>query len=731
MPAGKIGVYTRFFELSERLERPFFWIDAFVCPALILWHTGKSVPRDVILKSSEFSPEHYATLVVYPAPFHKNGFSFLYPYCQSYEGRVVLLLPVAPDHSSGELEASAEKLFGGEGSDIDLVFACWGCAKRRGQGVIPTLPFVSSFVSTTPEREGGDHTKLLAGADLPAIGAPQRFVISSDSSDHSGVNIAEAEVDSVARTSMPIITIATTTTPTADLAANAKEKLVGSFIFGADSPSAGESHPIPGGFSDCSGSDFLIGGIRTVIDPDSNLQKVYVPQWNVTNGFCLDDSGVCREMVDEFAPPKFFASVRGIDHDQLFTEFNVGAACQISLSAEVRMRAEYNIKEMRRLNSVVEEKDSLLKSSCEEIECLKAQLLVKETKATKAVYLRAKASKFEIVKKSLRDETQVLKECNATLEKEKSELEIQVTDLAASVKVREQEVADLDAVVTSVKLQNDSLADQVRKLEASSAGLQEKVTVYENYTSQLEKFQDEKMEKVNEKFDKLSAIGKAIKKGMQEGLSVGITHGAEGRNLTDIVAYNPFTKGDYLSALQRLQSVNFSLIAELKGNKDASVETIMNLLRLKDALAEKLGLVESQPHVDQLMVPIHHSQDQCVIGSSALSLSLEVSSSRVQSKENIVDHVSALCGVFVPLSKPISAIALEGTEGTFGAALDTTTALSVTSISASTSPPISTDDYEVVHTDGQEGTGAGGETVADESVVPFPNVSDAELDVLE
>ncbi|GKA67794.1 hypothetical protein Tco_0767711 [Tanacetum coccineum] len=82
-----------------------------------------------------------------------------------------------------------------------------------------------------------------------------------------------------------------------------------------------------------------------------------------------------------------------------------------------------------------------------------------------------------------------------------------------------------------------------------------------------------------------------------------------------------------ISALQHLQSVNFFLIAELKTNKDASIETIMNLLRLEDTLAEKLGLTELQPHVDQLMVPIHHSPDQRVIGASALSLSLDVSDS--------------------------------------------------------------------------------------------------------
>ncbi|GKG37898.1 hypothetical protein Tco_0457121, partial [Tanacetum coccineum] len=86
----------------------------------------------------------------------------------------------------------------------------------------------------------------------------------------------------------------------------------------------------------------------------------------------LDDGRVCREMVDEFAPPTFFAFVRGMEHDHLFIEFNVGAARQISLSAEVRMHAEYNIKEKRRLGSTVDKKDELLKVKEREIENLKA-----------------------------------------------------------------------------------------------------------------------------------------------------------------------------------------------------------------------------------------------------------------------------------------------------------------------------------------------------------------------
>nr|GFA39109.1 nonaspanin [Tanacetum cinerariifolium] len=103
--------------------------------------------------------------------------------------------------------------------------------------------------------------------------------------------------------------------------------------------------------------------------------------------------------------------------------------------------------------------------------------------------------------------------------------------------------------------------------------------------------------------EKLSAVSKAIEKDMQYGLAVGITHGRKGRALTDVAAHNPSAKADYVSALQQLLNVNFPLLAELKTNKDTSIEALMNILRLEEHLAERLGLNKSQPHADQLMVP--------------------------------------------------------------------------------------------------------------------------------
>ncbi|GKG39185.1 hypothetical protein Tco_0463330 [Tanacetum coccineum] len=87
--------------------------------------------------------------------------------------------------------------------------------------------------------------------------------------------------------------------------------------------------------------------------------------------------------------------------------------------------------------------------------------------------------------------------------------------------------------------------------------------------------------------------------------------------------------------------------------------------------------------------------------------------------------------VFVPLSEPLSAVALEGTEGTSGGApgtADTTMALSIVVASTSIIRPISIDDYEVTRADGQATTDG---NVADKDANPFSNVDDAELNVSE
>ncbi|GJX24730.1 hypothetical protein Tco_0231026 [Tanacetum coccineum] len=145
------------------------------------------------------------------------------------------------------------------------------------------------------------------------------------------------------------MTVVTTFTLTVGPALVVKEKPIKPYLFSADSSLVGRADPNTGVFSDLSGSDFLVGGIRIVIDPDTDLQKIY---------------------------------------------------------------------ERRRLKSIVEKQDELLKVKEGEIENMKAQLLLREAEAAKAIRLRAEASNFEAVEKSLRDEVIALKERNTILEKD-------------------------------------------------------------------------------------------------------------------------------------------------------------------------------------------------------------------------------------------------------------------------------------------------------------------------
>ncbi|GJW49697.1 hypothetical protein Tco_0091048 [Tanacetum coccineum] len=136
------------------------------------------------------------------------------------------------------------------------------------------------------------------------------------------------------------------------------------------------------------------------------------------------------------------------------------------------------------------------------------------------------------------------------------------------------------------------------------------------------------------------AFGRAIEKGMQEGLAVGIEHGQAGRCLTNLEAYIPSAE-------------------ELSNKKDVSTWDIMDLLRLDDVMAEALGMTDLQPDMSQLMVPVHHKQDRVVIGSQALSVALDICRERVEKMErNLIERLPFLKDVFVSINDPLSAEAL-------------------------------------------------------------------------
>ncbi|GKB45245.1 hypothetical protein Tco_0890187 [Tanacetum coccineum] len=412
----------------------------------------------------------------------------------------------------------------------------------------------------------------------------------------------------------------------------------------------------------------------------------------------MDDLDTSREFIDHLAPSVLFSQIRDMDYEQLFTEFNVGTARQVCLNVEVRIRTEYCLSERKRLESECGRQADLLKSSDKEVEDLKAQLLLKEAERAEAARLRTQVSAIEAAEKVHVDELNVLKQKNAALKDEKNSFNGKVTKLQSSVSIKDLELKDLNAALSSIQSQNDGLVDQVHKTTCS--GLRERLSGYENLTEQLEEFQDAQLKVVNDKVAKLvvdlaemvchleenfyphllttiSGRSRAIEKGMQDSLTVGIDHGREGRSLTDVAAYNPSAEADFNSALQEICP-----------------------------LADVPGMDDLQPDIEQLRVPIHMFDDQVVLWETSLSFSLSVSHTRVERiKANIAVEWSALLEVWSSLSDPLSVQSLIGAASTSAnvpATTVTTMALSTTFASASSIPPITVDDYEIAHADGQE-----------------------------
>nr|GEW05231.1 hypothetical protein [Tanacetum cinerariifolium] len=91
-------------------------------------------------------------------------------------------------------------------------------------------------------------------------------------------------------------------------------------------------------------------------------------------------------------------------------------------------------------------------------------------------------------------------------------------------------------------------------------------------------------------------IDRAIDKGIQDGLKADIDHGKAGRGLAKVAAYNL-----------------------LASHKDASMSDLMDLLCLEGPTAETLKAIQLQPSLEQLMLPIHRSKDQNLIGEASTS----------------------------------------------------------------------------------------------------------------
>ncbi|GKB49620.1 hypothetical protein Tco_0900373, partial [Tanacetum coccineum] len=376
--------YTKPLDSLKNWNNHFFWVDDFACPASFSWHTAKHVTRDPDPVAADFNAQDYATLVAHPSSFwkfpeallclvrlrhyypldeetyprflHKNGEEIdIFAFIHTRDPTKVKIVEREQNKDASLLLASTimlKVIMLKVNTVVEVVAPMQPRRQRKRKSMVVDASGVSHPPKKLREDHGAPSGTSVGGKSRSAIKRLLARAVLNAKVRVTAIPMLPFVTTSVSSTlereaedwsSVSIMKTVTTITSTVDPALVAKDKSVKPSLFSIDSSSASRANPHIGVFLDLTGSDFHVGGIGTVIYPDTDLQKVYVPQWSVTNVSRLNDGRVCREMVDEFAPPKFFASVRGMEHDQLFIEFNVEAARQMCLSVEVRIHAKYNV----------------------------------------------------------------------------------------------------------------------------------------------------------------------------------------------------------------------------------------------------------------------------------------------------------------------------------------------------------------------------------------------------
>ncbi|GJR66942.1 hypothetical protein Tco_0013007 [Tanacetum coccineum] len=383
---------------------------------------------------------------------------------------------------------------------------------------------------------------------------------------------------------------------------------------------------------------------ETAVLNSEDAKRWYVPRWNITNDSLLDDGFSCRTLVDRVAPPGFFSTLRNMDYDQLFEEFNVGAARQICLGSEVRSRAEHELELKEKLRGKYDARGVLLREKDAEIAKLKSLLKEKETESAEVPRLRDQVSVLAADKSFLSAEVSALKNVVSQKDTYIFLLDSRALYLKSALDDSQLPVSTLHSAFRDFKEkmeaqqeeQAQELYNRVAELEAHVMDVSGRLEG-EFYPAYLTALAGRRwllthgMELAMVKCLKSPeyqgilghALGRAVDYGMQEGLAAGYEHGIAGTPLSAVVAYDPETaKNNYFDAVRGLEEADFPLIPLLKSKKDSGMDEVLDCFLLDGPLANLPEAAYLQPCLDQLSVPIYYADVNAVVGETSLSFAL-------------------------------------------------------------------------------------------------------------
>nr|GEX37295.1 hypothetical protein [Tanacetum cinerariifolium] len=675
-----------------------FGVNSFACLASFLWHTGKNVSRDPFPKSTEFSANDYDVLIAHPAPFWK----FLEPFlCLIGMSRNYTLdedtypTSLCDDRTEMDLFAFIQvadptKVKVGERErakeEARLLDSTIGC-------VVPLLPCGPGDFTTgggqKAETKIAMWVRVVADenvvAERPKRPCKKRQAVTDASgSSHPPKKLrVDHEASSEATTGGKSPSALWEFLASSILNVEVGVAAIATLLMVTSSVSATPEHE-----SGASADSITRLNIRTIGASERFIISLDSFHHSSTNAYGVKGDSIIR-----------FATVPSVMTEAVVTSHVVNIPSVSKMGIKITPPVHASMFHDSDFTGTVKAKTAgpsyftkqdLSMGSRE----LNSETLHQEAEAMEVARLHAQVFAADATEKMCAAKIDALKHRNVALENEKDSLDGKV----------------------------DDLMDQVHVLETTCFGLRNQVLGFEQLKKHIEEFQDAQMNIVNVKVAKLDTdllemalhleekfyphilttisgrrwlLNHGLKLAV-DGLSAGIDHGKVGRSLADVVAYNPNAKADYNSAFWWLRKMDLSLLSELKSHKDASVEDIMDLLRLEGPLANVPGMSDLQSHVDQLMLLVHRPEDQVVLGEMSLSFDLSVTHSRVERiRENLAAKPSALIATTV-----------------------TTTALLTTFAFVSSVPPITIEDYKIVGTDGQEvaqGNGQG-------NLASFPTV---------
>ncbi|GJW97533.1 hypothetical protein Tco_0179341 [Tanacetum coccineum] len=223
---------------------------------------------------------------------------------------------------------------------------------------------------------------------------------------------------------------------------------------------------------------------ETAVLNSEDAKRWYIPRWNITNDSLLDDGFSCRTLVDRVAPPGFFSTLRNMDYDQLFEEFNVGAARQICLGSEVRSRAEHELELKEKLRGKYDARGVLLREKDAEIARLKSLLEEKETESAEVLRLRDQVSVLAADKSLLSAEVSALKNVVSQKDTNISLLDSRASYLKSVLDDSQAACGEAMSLISSLSSERDGLASEVSTLHSAFSDFKEKMEAQQEEQAQ-------------------------------------------------------------------------------------------------------------------------------------------------------------------------------------------------------------------------------------------------------